>query len=116
MSNNRNEKLKFIGWGSAIGAVVAIILGFTWGGWVTASTAGKIRTEAVLDTQSAICAAQFMKSPNHKAKVKAFKEYESWRRHEYIEEGGWDKMPGDDIARVLVSNACAEAVETLLEK
>ena len=116
MTSQRSAQLKYGGWGVAIGAVVAMIIGFTWGGWVTASTADKLSGEAVLATRSAICVAQFMKAPNHAEQLKAFQETDSWKRREFVEKGGWDKMPGEEAARGYVSRACADGVEVLIEK
>jgi hypothetical protein len=58
-----------------------------------------------------------MKQPNHKDKLKELGELDYWKRAEFIEKGGWDKMPGqkkaDDYA---VSRACANGLELLFEK
>ena len=116
MSSQRAVQLKYGGWGVAIGAVVAMVLGFTWGGWVTASTADKMSAEAVLASRSAICVAQFMKSPDYDAQLKVFQETDSWKRREFVEKGGWDKMPGEETARGYVSAACADGIEVLIEK
>ena len=116
MSNETSAKLKNGGIGFVIGAVIAMILGFTWGGWVTAGTVQEISDEAVLASRAEICVAQFMKAPDHKAQLKIFKETETWKRPEVVEKGGWDKMPGEEIARGFVSRACVDGIEVLLEK
>ena len=77
MTSERTTQLKFGGWGAAIGAVIAIVLGFSWGGWVTAGTAGEMSSDAVLATRSAICVAQFMKAHDHEEQLKAFQAAES---------------------------------------
>ena len=81
-------KVKFGVWGLICGAVIAIIIGFAWGGWSTAATTQKISEEAVLASQAAICVAQFMKDPSHEEKLKELKGLSSWKRAEYIEKGG----------------------------
>ena len=48
----------------------AMIIGFAWGGWTTSGTTQTKTQEAVLASQAAICVAQFMKHPNHDAKLK----------------------------------------------
>jgi len=55
--------------GLICGAVIAMIIGFTWGGWTTGGTAQKITQEAVLASQAAICVAQFIKDPNYTEKL-----------------------------------------------
>ena len=109
-------KIKYGVWGLICGAIVAIVIGFAWGGWVTASTNQKISGEAVLATQAAICVAQFMLEPNNKEKLKEFEAVDSYKRDEFIEKGGWDKMPGQKEARSGVSGACVAGLEVLIKK
>jgi hypothetical protein len=92
-------KVKFGVWGLICGAVIAMIIGFAWGGWTTSGTV-----------------AQFMKEPNHKEKLKELGELNSYNRAEFIEKGGWDIMPGQEKAGYLVSRACADGLELLFEK
>jgi hypothetical protein len=99
-----------------VGAVIATILGFAWGGWTTSSSANAATAKAVVTSQAAICVAQFVKQPNHEAKLKEFEEASSWTRGDFIEKGGWDKMPGQDKADPNVARACADGVELLVKK
>ena len=109
-------KVKFGIWGLIVGAVVAMIVGFALGGWSTVSTTQKISEEAVLASQAAICVAQFMKEPNHEEKLKELGEVSSYQRSDFIEKGGWDKMPGQEKADYGVSRACADEVGLLIKK
>ena len=109
-------KIKYGVWGLIAGAVIAMIIGFAWGGWKTSSTTQKISEEAVLASQAAICVAQFMKDPNREERLKELEELDSWRRAEFIEKGGWDKMPGQEKSDYLVSRACADGLESLIKK
>jgi hypothetical protein len=72
--------------------------------------------EAVLASQAAICVAQFMKDPNHEAKLKELEGMDSWKRSEFIEKGGWDKMPGQKEADSSVSRACVAGIDVLIKK
>ena len=109
-------KIKYGVWGVVVGAVIAMIIGFAWGGWTTSSTTKTMTEEAVLASQAAICVAQFMKQPNHEEKLKELGELDSWKRAEYIEKGGWDKMPGQKEGEYAVARACADGLELLIEK
>ena len=109
-------KIKFGVWGLVCGAVIAMIIGFAWGGWSTAATAQKISEEAVLASQAAICVAQFMKDPNHEEKLKELADVSSYQRSNFIEKGSWDKMPGQEKAGWGVSRACADGINLLIEK
>ena len=109
-------KIKYGVWGLIGGAVIAMILGFVWGGWTTASTAHGNTQKAVVASQAAICVAQFVKQPNHDQKLKEFGEVSTWTRSEYIEKGGWDKMPGQEKASSAVARACADGLALLVKK
>ena len=116
MKPEMKGKAKFGVWGLVIGAVVVMTIGFAWGGWVTGSTAQKMTDEAVLASQAAICVAQFVKQPNHEARLKELEKIDSWKRSDFIEKGGWDKMPGQEKAASQVSQACAKGLEVLMSK
>ena len=109
-------KVKFGIWGLICGAIIAMIIGFGWGGWSTAGTTQKMSQEAVVASQAAICVAQFMKEPNHEAQLKVFEKASSWDRTKFIEKGGWDKMPGQKEAEYAVGRACADGLELLVKK
>ncbi|MBW1776403.1 MAG: hypothetical protein JRJ54_02235 [Deltaproteobacteria bacterium] len=109
-------KIKYGVWGLACGAVIAMIIGFAWGGWTTSGTTKAMTEEAVLASQAAICVAQFMKQPNHEEKLKELGELDSWKRSEFIEKEGWDKMPGQKKADYGVSQACADGLGLLIKK
>jgi hypothetical protein len=109
-------KIKYGVWGLIVGGVVAMIIGFAWGGWSTAATTQKMSEEAVLASQAAICVAQFVKQPNHEEKLKEIEKVSSWERAKFIEKGGWDKMPGQKDADYGVARACVDGLELLIEK
>src|SRR5436305_9576029 len=109
-------KVKYGSWGLIVGAVVTMILGFVWGGWTTASTAHAMSEKAVLASQAAICVAQFVKQPNHEKKLAELAAVSSWARGEFVEKGGWDKMPGQDKASPDVARSCADGLELLVKK
>jgi len=98
------------------GAVIAMVIGFSWGGWSTAGASQKVTENAVLTSQVAICVAQYMQEPNSNDKLKEFQKIDSYKRGEFIEKGGWDKMPGQKEASYGVASACAEKLEALIKK
>src|SRR3990170_6927401 len=108
-------KVKFGVWGFIGGAVIAMIIGFGWGGWSTKGTTQKMSDEAVLASQAAICVAQFMKEPNHQEKLQELGKMDSWKIPEFVEKGGWDKMPGQEKAGSYVAQACARGIEVLIK-
>ncbi len=116
MTSETAGKLRFGVWALIGGAIVAIVTGFAWGGWTTAGTSQHRTDEAILATRAAICVAQFMKDPNHQARLNELKATSSWERAALIEKGGWDKMPGEAKASYTVSRACADGLEILTQK
>ena len=116
MKPETEGKVKYGVWGLIVGAVIAIIIGFAWGGWTTSSTTKTMTEEAVLASQAAICVAQFMKQPNHEERLKEFAEIDYWKRAEFIAKGGWDKMPGQKKADDGVARACSDGLELLIKK
>jgi uncharacterized membrane protein YeaQ/YmgE (transglycosylase-associated protein family) len=116
MTSETAARVKSGVWALLVGAIIAIIVGFAWGGWTTAGTTRQRADDAVLATRAAICVAQFMNDPNHQARLKELKNTGSWERAAYIEKGGWDRMPGEDKAAYTVSRACADGLEVLANK
>lgn len=116
MKPETTGKLKYGGWGLVLGAVIAMIIGFSWGGWITGDTAKTVKNEAVVASQAAICVAQFMKAPDSEEKLKEFGELDSWKRADFIKEGGWARMPGQETGDYDVARACADGLEPLLSK
>ena len=116
MEPETEGKIKYGVWGLIVGAVIAMIIGFNWGGWTTSGTTTTMTADAVLASQAAICVAQFIKQPNHEEKLKELGELDSWKRAEFIEKGGWDKMPGQEKADYAVSRGCADGLELLTKK
>ena len=80
MKPESTAKMKYGVWGLICGAVIAMIIGFAWGGWTTSGTTQTKTQEAVLASQAAICVAQFMKQPNQEEKLKALEAVNGWQR------------------------------------
>ena len=116
MKPEMGEKIKFGVWGIIGGAVVAIVIGFSLGGWSTAGATQKAAESAVITSQTAICVAQYMRDGDSTEKLKALETIDSYKRSEFIEKGGWDKMPGQKEASFGVSSACADVLATLVKK
>ena len=109
-------KVKYGVLGLIGGAIIAMIIGFAWGGWTTSGTTTRLSNEAVLAARAAICVAQFMKEPNAPEHLQALEKVDTYLRSTFIEKGGWDKMPGEAQASPTVARACADGLEVLLKK
>ena len=87
-------KMKYGVWGLICGAVIAMIIGFAWGGWTTSGTTQTKTQEAVLASQAAICVAQFMKQPNQEEKLKALEAVNGCRDLKPLKRGAGIRCPG----------------------
>lgn len=98
-------------WSALAAIVLTLIIGFTWGGWVTGGTSQTQATTAVkaaVTTRLApICVAQFQQDPGKVQKLVDFKALSSYQRSEYVGEQGWATMPGETEPDRTVAAACA---------
>ena len=119
MKPETSGKVMFGVGGLIVGAVIAMIIGFNWGGWTTSSTTKTMTQKAVLASKAAICIAQFVKDPNYKENLKEFEKLDSYgmkNTSDYVKKFGWDKMPGEEKASPNVAQACAKGLELLIKK
>ena len=105
--------IKFTVTGAIAGAVIAMFIGFHWGGWTTFTGAEDQASAAVLKSEGAICAAQFLAQPDHEAALAKFHKVESWQQSDFIDKGGWDKMPGQTKPDQEVADACTNRLDSL---
>jgi hypothetical protein len=101
--------------GAVAGAVVAMIVGFGWGGWTLEGSVEKIarvRAEtAVVAVLAPICVDQFRQAANASANLTELNKISfAWDRGTFIEKGGWATMPGGEKADPAVAKACAETL------
>jgi hypothetical protein len=86
-------------WSWVACAIITMIIGFAWGGWVRASTAVSMAEakadDAVVKRLAPICVAQFKLDPEKDQKLKQLKELNSYERGDYVKKQGWSKMPGE---------------------
>ena len=97
--------------GAGAGAVLTLIFGFYWGGWVTENTA---REMAQRNTQAAlvaaltpICVEKFQHSAEAANNLVELKKVATYRQGSFVEKGGWATMPGSDSVNSSVAEACA---------
>jgi hypothetical protein len=94
------EKIKVGSWGAVGGAIVAVYVGFNFGGWMTNGAAGAMAKEnvanAVAERLGTICVAQLNRDTDKGQKLKEMKEKDTWDKGRYIEKQSWAIMPGED--------------------
>lgn len=114
----QGDSVKRLLQGAAAGAVVAMFVGFNWGGWTLGSTVEKVGKEradtAVVAALAPICVDQFRQAANASANLIELRKISyTWDRGTFIEKGGWAVMPGGDKADSTVAKACAEMLGNL---
>lgn len=103
--------------GAAAGAVLTLIVGFNWGGWVTGGTAKEMvqrsTSSAVVTALSPICVDKFQQSAGAAGNMVELKKVSTYQQGSFIEKGGWATLPGNDNANSAVARACAEMLNSL---
>jgi len=106
------EKIKLGSWSAVGGAIVAVYVGFNFGGWMTSGAAEAMGKEnaanAVAERLGTICVAQLNRDANKGQKLNEMKEKDSWDKGRYIEKQSWAIMPGEDKPESRVADACAK--------
>ena len=102
-------------WACAVTIVATMIIGFSWGGWVTGGTSRSLATTAGDvargELASAICVDRFNAAPDAAAKRVEFKALtDSYKKRQFIETGGWATMPGKTSPDRLGVESCAVAL------
>ena len=105
-------------WSCAGSVVVALVVGFSWGGWVTGGTARDMAETAGdnsrYDLASVICVEKFLAAPDARAQLAELKAIDSsYRQRQFIEEGGWALMPSTEEAARQAADLCAKVLTNL---
>jgi hypothetical protein len=104
-------------WSCAGCAVATIIVGFTWGGWVTGGKAVSMAEDAAssgrAELAATICVDRFKGATDAPAQLVALKKLDSWSRGGFIEKGGWATMPGKADAGDGAARLCADKLALL---
>jgi len=102
--------------GAAIGAAACAILGFTWGGWVTGSTArkdaGVAAHNATVVALAPFCAERFRAQGDAPAKMAELAKASTWERTTVVEKSGFAVMPGTKSNDSDIARACVELLMT----
>ena len=105
---------------SCLGCIVlTMIIGFTWGGWVTGGSAKSMADNAAEGARTnlvaSLCVDKFAAAPDADAQLVALKKASSYERDNFIEDGGWSTIQGVNSDVSGVADACAENLVALEE-
>jgi hypothetical protein len=108
------EKIKTSVWSAIIGAIIVMIIGFGWGGWVLGSTsqqkADTMVADALVARLAPMCLEQFNKDAQKETKLKELTALNRWEREKYVEQQGWATMPFEKEADSRVAEVCVEQI------
>ena len=114
--NNLQISKTALAWCCAGSVAAALIVGLSWGGWVTGGTAREmVRTAGIsarAELAAGICVTRFAAAPESVARLASLKETSSWQRNEVLEKAGWVTVAGGDKP---VSGAAELCVQQLLD-
>jgi len=105
-----SASIKPAAWGAVGGAIAAMVIGFAWGGWVTAGSARQMETAsaeaAILQAFTPLCVAKAEQQPGQHKLLKA---ESSWKRGDFVINAGWvDNV--SETYRSKVAKLCATTV------
>ncbi len=95
-------------WGMVCGGIATMVIGFSWGGWITKGAAGQMETasakEAVIMAFTPLCVSAAEPEAD---KLVELKELSSWKHDDFVTDAGWvdnvSEQYRDDVARVCAS-------------
>ncbi|SNS59934.1 hypothetical protein [Antarctobacter heliothermus] len=112
---NTPEWLKPGIYGAVIGAVVVGIVGFSWGGWVTGSTANDralaMSRNDVVASMVPVCLDMARSDPGRAEKLETIRAASTYQRRNAVMAAGWATVPGTDAPDRDIAQACLAALE-----
>jgi hypothetical protein len=102
------ESVKPAIWGMIGGGIATMVIGFSWGGWITQGKAGQMENAsakaAIIQAFTPLCVAR---AEPQMDKLAALKELNSWKYNDFVTEAGWvdnvSEKYRDDVARACAS-------------
>ncbi|MBL8701577.1 MAG: hypothetical protein JNK67_24570 [Alphaproteobacteria bacterium] len=98
--------------GVMLGAALAAVLGFTWGGWVTGGSARQMASDRsrsdVVAALAQVCVEQSKRDPQATTRIAELKTIASYSRAEFVMKSGWATIPGTPEPNRDVASSCAD--------
>lgn len=95
-------------WSCVAVSVLTMVIGFTWGGWITNGTAQELTQEARRNLAATFCVHRFLAGSDAATQHADLMEISDWQRDEFIDKGGWAKLPVLDRPLAGVADLCAD--------
>ncbi len=105
-------------WISLLSVVVVVVLGFTWGGWMTEGgaqdEAQAMAKDAVIERLAPICFAQFNQDPDNVLKLDELNGMSTYQRAQFVQDQGWATISGEEKPDRNVAGACTKLILELI--
>jgi hypothetical protein len=99
-------------WSCVACAIATIVVGFTWGGWVTGGSAeaqaAQAREDGRAELAAAICVERFVSATDAAVQLAALKDESSWNRDRTLAAAGWATPLGSDKPVSGAAELCAD--------
>ncbi|AHD00898.1 hypothetical protein [Leisingera methylohalidivorans] len=97
-------------YGALAGAVMIAVAGFSWGGWVTGSSATQMASslshDKVIEALVPVCLDIARTDTNRVARLTEIREASSYKRREIVMAAGWATVPGSQSPDRDLAQAC----------
>ena len=108
-------------WGAVAGSLITMIIGFSYGGWITTGTAGRLAQQqadtAVTTALVPLCIAQSKADRTVLKKMGELRALTSpYDQRDFVTKTGWATMPGSPDPNRDVAEACAAALLKIASK
>ncbi|MGH7852585.1 MAG: hypothetical protein ACREP3_04045 [Candidatus Binatia bacterium] len=111
-----SEKIRVGLWSAVGGAIVAMLIGFNYGGWMTTGTAEARAKEsvaaAIAERLGTICVAQLNQDAARGQKLSQMTSKDPWEMGRFFEKQNWVIMPGEEKPESGVAESCAKQFAT----
>ena len=101
-------------WACAGSVVVATVVGFSWGGWVTGGSAREMAANSAAQARqemaAVVCVDRFMAAPDVGVQLTALKDIKSsYAQSKFVQDGGWATIVPASSAADRKTSAAASA-------
>lgn len=108
------DKISVGVWCALGSAILTMVIGFNWGGWVRGSTSldmgQKMARVAVVERMAPICVSQFNHDPKRDENFIILEAKSSWEQAKYIKLQGWATMPTEETPDSEIAARCSELI------
>ena len=101
-------------YGAGIGAVAVMMLGFSWGGWMTGGSARELAADLahneVISALVPICLQISQDDPERTTKLASITEATTYQRRDAVMAAGWATVPGAHEPNRDLAQACLKGL------